>query len=121
MLQDASPLADRENIENICCTSLDLQLGQTTFPVVTSISIFSNTFPHLLHLYSLIGNVITSYYVNYDADFGMQVSRRERPLEDSRHDFDRLRRLVLTECAAAPTLLAQVMFGGGDGTNSDRL
>jgi hypothetical protein len=57
---DALPVVDLEKTENTCWTSVDLQLGQITLPVVISISMFSNVFPHLLQLYSLIGNVITS-------------------------------------------------------------
>jgi hypothetical protein len=49
-----------ENNEKTGCTFLDRQLGHTTLPVATSISMFSNLFPHFLQTYSLIGNLHTS-------------------------------------------------------------
>ena len=71
-----------EKIDSLRSTSLDLQSGQITLPVLTSISKFSKFVPHFLQLYSLIGNLLTSCCVNYDASTGQKVSCCQPRLRD---------------------------------------
>ena len=54
-------------IDNLHTMSVDLQFGHFKLPVLTSISRSSKMFPHFLQEYSLIGNLLTSICVNYDA------------------------------------------------------
>ena len=53
-------MLELENNEKTGFTFFDRQLGHTKLPVETSISMFSNLFPHFPQTYSLIGNLHTS-------------------------------------------------------------